>query len=130
MGETDKINEDMTTKNDVTKEIIQESDSESPDPNEKQDMIKIDPKEEKVFGDMNVDFKDEKMDALEKIEANESDEANISNENDEQNESDDGEDIEMNEEIEKMDDKSEYEDNEEKIEMNMESVEKTDDKIE
>merc|ERR1712083_1259902 len=102
MGETDKINEDMTTKNDVTKGIIQESDSESPDPNEKQDMIKIDPKEEKVFGDMNVDFKDEKMDALEKIEAN------ISNENDEQNESDDGEDIEMNEEIEKMDDKSEY----------------------
>ena len=86
--ETDIMNEDMTTKNEVTKEIIQESDSENPNPNEKQEMIKIDPKEEKVFGDMNEDFEDEKMDILAKIEAIESNEANISNENDEKNESD------------------------------------------
>ena len=35
--ETDIMNEDMTTKNEVTKEIIQESDSENPNPKEKQE---------------------------------------------------------------------------------------------
>ena len=70
----------------IEKEIIKEADSEIPDPNEEEEMIKLQLSDEKDIDDTKTTFNEEDEDV--KVESEKKIEVNESNETDEKNESD------------------------------------------